>query len=489
MSERRPFSLAARLTVLLALALLALQVGVFAWTLHARSVEQFRLIASDRARLAMTLYQVFSNIPAAERTAILDRLAFQNFTLSLTLSPPFEQGDDKQSLILMRRLRELSVLVYPPPLPEIPLRARVREVDLPWSVAPMPDMLDQYVFGRFHAEASLRLPDGTWLVVNYTAVPSRFGNLFGLLAELSVQFLLQLGLAVAVIRYLSRPLRRLADFAERLTPDGSGDALAGLPEYGPSEVVRTSAAFRAMHARIRAYVQERVLLVASISHDLRSPLARLRIQLENEPALNRPELVFDALDDLQQKTEDAIALARTGRNDEPERRTDLVALLESLVADHEEYGDLSDPTESVGAECLENADACRVRLRVDLPPKDWPRCPLRPAAFRRCLDNLVDNALRYGERADIILDKVEGRARIRIEDRGPGVPEDKLDAVFQPFYRLEGSRNARTGGTGLGLGIARQLARLNHSDVVLSNRPEGGLTATLLVPVLDDSGP
>ena len=101
----------------------------------------------------------------------------------------------------------------------------------------------------------------------------------------------------------------------------------------------------------------------------------------------------------------------------------------------------------------------------------------------------MDNALRYGERADIILDKVEGRARIRIEDRGPGVPEDKLDAVFQPFYRLEGSRNARTGGTGLGLGIARQLARLNHSDVVLSNRPEGGLTATLLVPVLDDSGP
>ena len=114
-----------------------------------------------------------------------------------------------------------------------------------------------------------------------------------------------------------------------------------------------------------------------------------------------------------------------------------------------------------------------------------PRCPLRPAAFRRCLENLVDNGLRYGDAVDIRLSQENGQAVIQVDDHGPGIPEDCMEAVFQPFYRLEASRNTRTGGTGLGLSIARDLARLNHSDITLANRPEGGLRATLRVPLAE----
>jgi len=480
--SRQPYSLTVRLVALLAAGLLILQVGVFAWSLHVRGVEQFRLIASDRARLAITLYQLFSALPKEERPALLNRLAFQTFTLSIAPSPPFFQGDSKESKILSRRLHELSLLVYPPPLPEVLLATNVREVRLPWHISPLPDMLDGYVFSTFIAEAALRLPDEGWLVVSYKEVASHFGNLFSLFMELGVQSLLQILLAVAVIRYLTRPLRQLALFADRLTPEVPEEVPEGLPVHGPREVVRTAEAFRSMYARIRSYVKERMLLLASISHDLRTPLARLRFQLENEPTLRRPELVFDALDDLQQKAEDAIDLARTGRNNELERRTNLLALLESLVADYEENAGYHDP---VGKDGLKGTSNCRIRLHVHHPIPTPPQCQLRPMAFRRCLENLVDNALRYGGKADIHLDMSDGKARIRIEDNGPGIPEEHMADVFLPFFRLEGSRNVRTGGTGLGLSIARDLARLNHTDIELSNRAEGGLRVTLLMSILE----
>ena len=479
MSERRPFSLAARLLSLLAVGLLVLQVGVFALTVHFRFEDQFRMAASDRARLAITLYQVLAALPPDQRADMVATLGFESFRLSLADAPSFTQSDTEQSLFFRRRLSQLYELSCPPPLP--PLLTDVRAFRIHWQFWPSAPLPNGQVpqSGEFDASAALPFDDGTWLQIHYITLPLLDGKLFGLVVETAVQFLLQMLLAVASIRYVTRPLRRLARFADGVAPDGAdGEPDDGLPDHGPREVVRTSAAFRAMRARIRRFVEERLRVLASLSHDLRTPLARLRLQLENEPALHRPELVFDALDDLERLTEDAITLARTGRNNEPERVTDLAALLESLVADREEYGEEAD--------CLEQNAVCRVSLRASGPVL----CRVRPAAFRRCLYNLVDNALRYGERAELSLDLVEREgkklARVRVEDHGPGIPEDKFEDVFQLFYRLEDSRNARTGGTGLGLGIARDLARLNHSDITLTNRPGGGLTATLLVPLADE---
>lgn len=479
-----PGGLTARLVLPLALGLFLLQVGVFMWSVQVRVQEQLQLVISDRARLATTLYQMFAVQSPAERSTLLARLAFQNFSLALAPERPFAQHSSPASLLLQRRLRELLALAPGREEAAKGVVAALRRFDTGWRVTPLPDLLGNYTFNRFEGEAALPLPDGTWLVVRYTAVPHLNANAFGLLAGLTVQFLLQIVLLVATVRYVTRPLRQLTRFAEKLPPDMPRESLDALPHTGSLEVMRMSEAFRAMFARIRHFVEERVRLLACLSHDLRTPLTRLRLQLENEPGLKRPELVFDALDDLERLTEDAITLARTGQNNEPERVTDMVALLESLVADREEYG--------AETECPGHAANCRVRLRTS---GHAVLCRVRPAAFRRCLDNLVDNALRYGERATITLDMVESAAedgmepagerlaRIRIEDEGPGIPEAKLEEVFQLFYRLEDSRNTRTGGTGLGLGIARDLARCNHSDIILANRPGGGLTATLLVPL------
>lgn len=481
-----PISLTALLIALLAAGLLVLQFFIFLITMHFRYEEQFRMAASDRARLAITMHGLLAPLEPAERVRLLADMNYESFSVSIAAERPLKQDGSDHSLFLLRRLVQLSELPRPgrnlsraelldSAVGDV-LATRVDTFRVDWQLLPL---FSQNLLSRdpragvFTGEAGLGFDDGTWLHVTYYTVPTLSGNLSDLLLELSVQFILQMVMAVAVIRYLMRPLRQLADFADRIIPDVPEEAPEGLPERGPSEVVRTSQAFRIMYERIKRHVQERMRLLAGISHDLRTPIARLRMQLESEPALRRPDLVFDALDDLQNLAEDAVSLARTGANSEPERKTDLAFLLESMAADYDER-------HSTGERSGEKP---QLRLHVRLRP----HCLLRPQAFRRCLENLVDNAFRYGGGAEIFLEPVAdnpGLARIRIEDRGTGIPEAELENVFQPFYRLEHSRNHSTGGTGLGLSIARDLARLNHARLSLANREEGGLRAVLLVPTL-----
>ncbi len=482
--RKGPISLTALLIALLAAGLLVLQFLIFFATVRFRYEEQFRMAASDRARMAITLHWLLSPLDYPERLRLINDMRYESFSVRLAPEQPLAQDNSEHSLFLLRRLVELDEL---PRLERTGLSRKelldkadgaiVTRMDafrINWQTTFFfsMDMLSSHPrAGIFEGETGLAFNDGAWLHVTYYTVPILAGNISDLLLELCVQFILQMTLAVAVIRYLMRPLRQLANFADRIAADVPEEAPEGLPERGPSEVARTSQAFRAMYERIKRHVQERMRLLASISHDLRTPIARLRMQLESEPNLQRPDLVFDALDDLQNLAEDAVSLARTGANSEPERKMDLAFLLESMAADYEEY-------RCTGAKGNEEA---QVALHVGFRP----HCRLRPQAFRRCLENLVDNALRYGGGAEIFLEEVDGSralARIRIEDRGAGIPERELEKVFQPFYRLEHSRNQSTGGTGLGLSIARDLARLNHARISLSNLKESGLRVTLLIP-------
>lgn len=475
----RASSLTLRLVGLLTVALLLIQTGVFFWTLHMRAQEQLMLIASDRARLAVTLYQVLEQLPAEEKALTEKKLVYSNFTLSIIPAnerPIFTQGQSQESLLLRRRLRELFSLVYP----DSPLGERiltdVKEIGDRWSIRPSLDLLGPYGFIAFRGKAAIPFTDATWLQIDYKAIPHISDNLFGLLMELTIQLALQILLTVVIIRLVTRPLRQLAGVAEKLPPDLPEEALNELPSSGAREVVQTAQALRTMLARIREFVEERMRLLACLSHDLRTPIARLRLQLENEPHLKNPELVFDALGELQNLAESAIELARSGQDGEPVRRTSLKALLESTVADFEEYDDLA------GSECLEEPD-CRLRLFVERDAQ----CLIRPAAFRRCVENLVSNALTYGQNATLFLTVENGKACIRIEDDGPGLPTEKLEEVFQPFYRMEGSRSRHRHGTGLGLAIARDIAHRNGAEISLANRPEGGLAATLLLPLAPDT--
>ena len=478
---KTPSTLTIRLIVLLIVSLLAVQTGVFLWSVHMRSQEQLMLIASDRARLAITLYQILDRLSASEKALAVNTLAYRNFTLSLIPGgdePSFSQKDSQESLLLRRRLRELFELTCPSSPLQEHIIANVEEIGDRWNIQPTLDLLGIYDFIAFHGKAALPFSDGSWLEINYTAIPHVSDNLFGLLMELGIQFALQIILTVVIIRLVTRPLRQLARVAERLPPDLPEEALDELPSSGAREVAQTSQALKAMLARIRHFVDERMRLLACLSHDLRTPIARLRLQLESEPELRRPDLVFDALGDLQNLAESAIELARSGQDREPVRRASLKALLESLVADFEEHDD------PVGRECLEGAD-CRLRLFAERDA----HCLIRPAAFRRCVENLVSNALNYGRTAAIFLesDAKEKRAVIRIEDDGPGIPGEKLEEVFQPFCRLESTARRHGRGARLGLAIARDIARRNGAEISLANRPEGGLRATLNIPLAPDA--
>jgi signal transduction histidine kinase len=309
---------------------------------------------------------------------------------------------------------------------------------------------------RFPAVAvSVRLAGGSWLNAETVLPPPPF------LAWPAVWSTLFIGGAVSAVvvwsvRRITRPMRALADAADRF---GRGETVPPLPEDGPEEVRRTVAAFNAMQGRVRRFVADRTRMLAAISHDLRTPLTSLRLRAEFVDDDEIREKIVDTVDEMSRMTEAALAFARDEASGEDARPTDLAALVRA-VAD-----DLVD----IGAAVTVSAPD-----RMDLT--------VRPVALRRAVRNLVENAVRYGERARIRLTDAADAVVIQVDDDGPGIPADRLNEVFEPFVRLETSRSAETGGVGLGLSTARTIARAHGGDVTLANRPGGGLSATLRLP-------
>jgi signal transduction histidine kinase len=273
---------------------------------------------------------------------------------------------------------------------------------------------------------------------------------------LLAQLALLAGCAWLAVRLATRPLERLARAADTLGPDL---APAALPEDGPEEVARASKAFNAMQARIGIYMRERLQILAAISHDLQTPITRMRLRADLlDDEAERARLQKD-LKEMEVLVREGVAYARTLHGaDEKPCRIDPDALLESIVSD---YADAGDPVSMTG----------RVGATVTT----------RPQALRRILGNLIDNALKYsgGEPVAVEVNVVGAQWSIAVRDNGPGIPPDLLDAVFQPFYRVESSRNRETGGTGLGLAIAKQLAQAMGATLTLRNRDDGGLEAEL----------
>jgi signal transduction histidine kinase len=263
-------------------------------------------------------------------------------------------------------------------------------------------------------------------------------------------------LAALAVRALTRPLAVLADAAGELGRDIRRPPLA---ETGPLEVRRAARAFNLMQDRLILYIEDRDRILAAVSHDLKTPITRLRLRtelLDDSPLREK----FQAdLDDMQRMAQTSLDFLRGGEDSEPVAALDLNALLESLQED----------AEDAGREVRITGAACQPL-----------RC--RPLALKRCLTNLVDNALNYGQRAEITVTDAPARLTLVVRDHGPGIPAAELEKVFEPFYRLEGSRSRDTGGTGLGLSIARNIARAHGGELTLRNHPQGGLEAVLELP-------
>lgn len=310
---------------------------------------------------------------------------------------------------------------------------------------------------------SVRLADGEWLNAgtSFPAPPRWAGPSLVSLALTAA--LVTLAVVVAV-RRITQPMGRLAAAADAL---GRGAAVPALPEAGPPDVRRTTRAFNRMQARLTRFVDDRTRMLAAISHDLRTPITSLRLRAELVEEEETRERMLATLDEMQRIVEASLEFAGEAASREATRIVDLTALVESVVLD---LADLGRPASF--AATRRTPYACR------------------PASLRRAVRNLVENALAYGGSARVALLAAPGELRVVIEDDGPGVPEALQERVFEPFVRLETSRSRETGGTGLGLAIARTIARGHGGDILLRNRPAGGLEATLVLPADGlDAGP
>ncbi len=302
---------------------------------------------------------------------------------------------------------------------------------------------------------TVQLPDGTWL---NTVFSKKLTN--GLWTSRSM---ISLALTAVIIslcaawiaQVMTRPMRDLAVAAEAL---GRGENVPPLAENGPDDIRDTAEAFNRMQARLQRFVEDRTRMLAAIGHDLRTPLTSLRLRAEFVSDDETREKMLATLDELRQMTEATLAFSRDQAVAEPTRNVNLTALVESLCDDLSEIG-----------------------LKVSFEGGAHHSYRCRADSLKRALRNLIENAVRYGERARVHIESSPAAVSIVVEDNGPGIREQDIGRVFAPFFRLEDSRNRETGGIGLGLSIARDIVRHHGGDVSLCNT-RSGLRATIVLP-------
>ena len=333
--------------------------------------------------------------------------------------------------------------------------------DMPMAATSIADALGEHYTLTFrdipgmqkHFQAHLTLADGSPITIDVR--PAALPVAYWLPVVLVLQLALLLGCTWFAVRLAIRPLTRLARAVETLDPNSHPTPL---DEKGPTEVAHAAAAFNEMQKRIAEYLKERMQILAAISHDLQTPITRMKLRAEfMEDRTDRDKLWSD-LGEMEHLVREGVAYARSVHGaTEASHRINLDAFLDSLVFDYQD-----------------------MHKQVSLSGKSAVVLDTRPHALRRVLVNLVDNALKFAGSAELeVGSTANGELSIKVLDRGPGIAEDELVQVMQPFYRVESSRNRGTGGTGLGLAIAQQLAVAIGGSLTLSNRPEGGLCAEI----------
>ena len=306
-----------------------------------------------------------------------------------------------------------------------------------------------------YAHVSVPLQSGEWL--NIVIMPR---GLAPPARPLLVQFATMAAISalgiIFVLGRVTRPLKQLSRAASAL---GRGERSAKLEEKGPREIVETIRAFNEMQERLTTFVHDRAKMLAALGHDLRTPITTLRLRAEFIEDDDVRQQILQTLDEMQEMAEATLSFAREEAAQEERRLVDIGALTSSVCADLADAG--------LAVTCAE-AGSFTVRCR--------------PVGIKRALRNIVENAVAYGQRARVSVAYRDGAAAVTIDDDGPGIPASEIEKVFKPFVRLENSRNKDTGGVGLGLAIASSIIRSHGGDIVLRNRPGGGLRAVVSLP-------
>lgn len=277
----------------------------------------------------------------------------------------------------------------------------------------------------------------------------------GLLLDIGIRLTALMCAAWVGARWLAQPINRLAAAAHDL---GQNIHRPPLPEDGTTECRQASRVFNQMQARIRQQLDERDRFVAAVSHDLRTPLTRLRLRVENITDPQERHLLGRDIAEMNAMISATLDYLGGSANPEPLAQLDIQALVESLADDQQACGH-------------------RVSVQGHANP-----LPAQAGALRRCLDNLVGNAIRYGGNAEITLHDTGTTVTIAVRDHGPGLPDSELSRVLVPFYRVEGSRNRHSGGVGLGLSIAHDIVQRHGGKLQLDNAPGGGLLVLVELP-------
>lgn len=466
-----PQSLFGRLLLFLTGGLVVAQLLSAAILLQDRDQALYHAIGGHVAQRIAAIVNLLDDLEAADRHRLVTALDLPPTRISLDLPWETIEPDERYHSVLFRGLlkRQLG--------PDRPFQLEIND-DLPPPPPPVerprwfdsdppprpPERADRPPRWRMHAMmmglrnfvVQVRLHDGAVVTFQQILPEEVIAWPTRLLLILLVLLVSVAVLAALAVRALTRPLAVLAAAAGEL---GRDIRRPPLDEKGPLEVQRAARAFNTMQERLIRYIEDRNRILAAISHDLKTPITRLRLRTELlDDAPLKEKFLLD-LDDMQRMAQASLDFLRGGEDSEPIAPMDLNALLESLQEDAEDVG-----------HAVSISGAASQPLRC------------RPLALKRCLTNLVDNALKYGQSAEIAVADAATRLRLIVRDRGPGIPAAELERVFEPFYRLEGSRSRDTGGTGLGLSIARNIARAHGGELSLRNHPQGGLEAVLELP-------
>ena len=302
----------------------------------------------------------------------------------------------------------------------------------------------------------VRLRDGQWIRFTLNPESETPALPLDLIAQLLVTLLIVIAVVMLAVRQATRPLQQLAQAADKLGRDLDTPPLA---EAGLAETRQAAQAFNRMQARIKRLIEERARALAAVSHDLRTPLTRLRLRAELVEDEKLREQMAGDLESMAAMLDATLDYLRGLQDSEEARPIDINALLQSLTDDAQVLG------KTIG---IEGTAAAPFTGRL--------------SALSRALQNLIDNAIKYGHGAQLRIDDDASALRIAVEDSGPGIPEAELARITEPYYRPDASRNSETGGVGLGLSIVKDIALIHGGELQLANRPQGGLRATLVLP-------
>lgn len=458
-----PRSLSSRLIILFVGGLILAQVVSLSILLQDRGEFLARASGMQSVMRVIDITQLLDSSDAAERERIIRVLRSPQLRIGLQATVPqpktVEGESSPQEAVFVSMLRHRLGRDR-----EIWVNIRARSPENPRAAPGIehgarrarPEGRGVSKMGPPALIAHVRLLDGVWLSVDSTLEPQAVSWPYRALVSALVLLVAVIGLAWYGVRWVTRPLKTFAQAAERL---GENIDRAPLPEKGPTEVVSAARALNEMQARLSKYLSDRTRILTAMSHDLKTPITRMRLRAELlEHEVTQAKFKQD-LAELEAMVSGTLDYMRGVQDGEPLAAINVNFLLKSLQNDSLELGHV---VHIVGQ--AEDDFVCR------------------PQSLKRCLANLIENAVKYGQVAHVQLIDSETMLQVVIEDEGPGVPASELDMLFEPFYRVEASRSRDTGGTGLGLSIARSIAVLHGGTLHAENTRESGLRLTLTLP-------